>query len=103
MNKWQVYISNQDNLRRFVKMFIGRTVGDGQDEYVTPSGVIHRVSEAVQPDDELAWIVPTDVLIPLHAALSEHIGNGIPSVGELKVLREWLDSERTRVDKLIYA
>lgn len=100
MTEWQVYILDSDKLRRQVKVYIGRYV-DGRDEFLTPDGRVVQEKPDVVPTEDTSWNLPVPTLIPLHKALSDHLGTGIPSVGELKVLREWLVAERERVDKLI--
>ena len=100
MDDWKVYILDVDHLRRYVRVYVGRQIGD-RDQYVTPLGAIKEVSPEVQPDEELGWNIPVAVLQPLHAALTEHLGKSLPSVGEMSVLKEWLAVERGRVDKFL--
>lgn len=100
MEGWQVYILDVDKLRRYVRVYVGRSIGE-RDQYVTPLGQIQEVSPDVQPNEELGWHLPVAVLQPLHAALTEHLGKSLPSAGEMSTLREWLAVERGRVDKFL--
>lgn len=45
--------------------------------------------------------IPIDALDAVAEALMKYLGNQLPSTAEVKVLREWLTSERERVDALV--
>lgn len=48
-------------------------------------------------------IIPDDAIQPVAEALARHLGDTFPSAAEVRVLRESLDLERARVDRVLEA
>ena len=102
MNAWKANVQTDGTL--FVsgkaRILVGRHRGDGF-EYILPNGssYIERFDYDTASDTpEVGFLVPHDALPALAEALVKHLGDSLPSAGEVRVLREWLEAERQRVD-----
>lgn len=89
-------------LRQTVRLRVGRERQHGVFELLMPDGSWFEAPEGVEVVDD-GIRLPREVLVAIVDAISTHLGKDLPSQAEVSVLREWLDSERTRVDDVLFA
>ena len=64
-------------------------------------GTWKTIDEGELAGDDAGLTLPIQSIDVLHEAIKQYRGDALDSTTETKVLREWLISERGRVDKLI--
>lgn len=75
--------------------------GSGSGHYLMPDGNFKTVNEGEIADDGL--VLPNSSARAILKAFQDYVGIVSPSSQENKVLREWLDLEKERVDKILNA
>lgn len=72
--------------------------GDNQLAILLEDGTWTTVDDGVVSPPMAGLVLPREALKAIALALTEHLGELLPSEGERRVLREWLEVERGRVD-----
>ena len=71
-------------------------------EAVMSDGTWYRAPAGEQFPGEVGLVIPREALVPIHAEIERVQGTSLHTSTESKVLREWLEAERARVDRLIF-
>ncbi len=104
MNEWKVNVSTEGALFATgqARILVGRSRGDGF-EYLLPGGGSYiETFDAGDETPPVGFVVPHTALPALAEALVKHLGDSLPSAGEVRVLREWLEAERVRTDAALH-
>lgn len=87
-----------------VRLAVVQDRGNGRLDYLMGDGSWHTSAADVVPVTPTPGILlPTGSLEAIHGAIARHLGDSLPGAGEVKVLREWLASEKQRVDAVLAA
>lgn len=88
-------------IRRQERLVIYRTLPDQSLEVLDRDGSWVPISENVQLPHDLGFRMPKAAVEAVARACAELLGNDLPSTAEVKVLRESLEVERGRVDRIL--
>lgn len=101
--RYRAYVE-RDIPRDGARLHIVQDAGPGRVSILIEGGSAWQTLEDGQRfPDEAGIFLPHEALVPLAAALQEHLGNALPSQAEVSVLREVLKKEQERVDTLFNA
>jgi hypothetical protein len=75
-------------------------VMDEQGRMMFSDGSWQFVKEGMVPPSDAGIRLPRKMIEPIHKAIESYFGTALHTTTEAKVLREWLDLERRRVDVL---
>jgi len=97
--EWRVALVYEYTFAGTVAMYVTQQAGEGRYNFLGEDGVIHTCEEGTKPPADPIRL-PEGALESLRDALNSRLGE-VPSTTEARVLRESLDIERARVDKII--
>lgn len=86
----------QSFARNTVRVVVWRNHGE-RTEFLGGNGQSVLVEPGIDPED-VGLVIPRDALGAIAAELAKHLGDALPSAGEVRVLREWLAVERDRTN-----
>lgn len=99
--RFRAWVSRNDMLGRTIKLQVIEQRGLSAYDCLLEDGTWAEVEEGAQTPENAGIALPTGSLEAIVRACMEHLGNSLPSVAEISVLREWLVAERERVDALL--
>lgn len=100
--KWHAGIGDSDLLRRYARLYVGQELPDGQMKVLLEDGTFTTIEREVH-SERAGLVLPYEALTAVFEALESWKGLQSHQATEAKVLREWLNAERARVDKLMAA
>lgn len=102
VGQWHAAISDVDFMRRRARLLVGHTLSEGRFEYLLEDGTMLAIGgeEAAPPNAGL--LLPYPAIDAIYEAVEVWKGLQSHAATETKVLREWLEVERGRVDDLHY-
>lgn len=74
---------------------------EGGTELLMEDGTWSTFGEGVLPPNTVGLPMPSEALEAVYRAIAAHLGNTLPSVAEVAVLREVLAKEQARVDAVL--
>jgi len=74
---------------------------EGGTELLMEDGTWRVFAEGVAPPNTVGLPLPHEALESIFRAIAAHLGNALPSVAEVAVLREVLAKEQGRVDNVL--
>lgn len=90
-----------DVMTDVIRLYLVRPTGDYRSDVLMADGSWSRAEAGARPAGEVGFPLPADSLPEIAKALTEHLGNALPSQAEVSVLREWLAVEQRRVDDVL--
>lgn len=87
-----------DPLQRDYKVYLYRRHPDGT-EVMMADGRWQRIPDGEALHPEIGLRIPADYAAPLYEALRAALGHDKPD--DVAVLREWLEAERSRTDRVL--
>ena len=101
MKTWYAQIDSSDLLRRFFRLQVAHTLGNGEVEILLEDGSMLKIEEGVMPPQNAGIKFHYAALEAIAEALQAHLGNALPSQAEVAILREVLTKEQGRVDAIL--
>jgi hypothetical protein len=86
-----------------VRLVVMRERTDTTADVLTPEGDWDSVDLSQARAENFGIPIPNSALEAVAEALTKHVGDAIPSQAEVKVLREFLDIESSRVNDLLFS
>jgi hypothetical protein len=99
---WCATISDNDFVRKHGRLFIAQRLAEGRVSYLLEDGTWEIVNGEQAVPQTAGILIPYEGLDAVHEALERWKGTASHAATETKVLREWLEVERGRVDDLHY-
>lgn len=107
MSQYRAYLAQDwenDPLARSARLYLVRVDYPGATTaaYITRAGNWVQAKEGERPTEDIGLVLPVESIIPIHDAIESHLGLALHSATESKVLREWLEVEKHRVDLMLH-
>lgn len=96
-----LFADHQDFARRTVRLILVRQRGDGRDDVWMGGDEWRTIEEGTVTPEPPGVLLPVDAVDALREAIDHYEGKAGHAATEARVLREWLDVERARVDKAL--
>ena len=81
-----------------VKLLVAEDWQRGMNRVLMSDGTWREISDGAYSDDDAGIMLPFEALDAIEEAIAVYRGNSSHAATESKVLREWLNTEKDRVD-----